>query len=298
MPPPVSACAIRVGRGRSLRRASAGARAQPASSHHSSTSAPGVQPIERLRDDRQRVGGGEGREDVAPLPAWPPASRTRTRPASSRAGEPSASRSAITRTKPRRPGLFDTASSRTARSTGRSSRSAAAGRGAGSPAARTARTSRSSTPGCPAARTAAPGRRRAARPSPNANGLPGWTATRHRSIVPDLLEREPDDVVRPDRHAARRRRSRRRSPASAAQSRASTSSSRSLAIPRSAARRRRPRRARAGPGRSRPGCPAGPSAWPAGTHLVAGREHARRAAAGGPELRRRRRPRPGRSPPA
>ena len=46
-------------------------------------------------------------------------------------------------------------------------------------------------------------RRPADRPMPNANGLPGWTATRQRSIRPIFSNAELDDVVRPDRHAAR-----------------------------------------------------------------------------------------------
>ena len=94
-------------------------------------------------------------------------------------------------------GSCDTASPRTARSTGRS-RSRAAREARGSPGGRTARTSRRSRPGCRAARRARTGGA-AAGPLgavPNANGLPGWTATRQRSIRADRLERGLDDVVR------------------------------------------------------------------------------------------------------
>ena len=37
---------------------------------------------------------------------------------------------------------------------------------------------------------------------PNASGLPGWTATRHRSMLPDRREGVLDDVVSADRHTA------------------------------------------------------------------------------------------------
>ena len=56
-------------------------------------------------------------------------------------------------------------------------------------------------PGSPNSRTGAPPPGRSA--TPNANGLPGWTATRHRSIRPIRLDGRLDHVVRADRHAAR-----------------------------------------------------------------------------------------------
>ena len=129
-----------------------------ASSHHSSTAAPAVEPIVRLRDDREarprpRAPRGRG----SPAPAAPPASRTRTRPcvvADRRARPPS--RSATTRTNARRPGLFETRLEQD-----RPIDAAAAGGPAGGPpapgsrAGRTARTSRSSRPGCRAGRTGA-----------------------------------------------------------------------------------------------------------------------------------------------
>ena len=57
---------LRVG-GRVERRV--GRRIMPRSSHHSVDLGAGRQAVVGLGDDRQRVGRGEGREDVAPLPA-------------------------------------------------------------------------------------------------------------------------------------------------------------------------------------------------------------------------------------
>ena len=184
----------------------------------------------------RRVRGGERRDHVTPLPRRPPARRTRTRPASSRTGAPSASRSATTRRKPRRPGLFETsARAGPPRSTGRRRRSgrwpaSAPDRRAG----RTARTSRSSRPGCRAGRTAASGPPSGALRGPERERLAGLDGDPPELDPADLLERGFDDVVRPDRHAARDDRSRRRR--------------------RPARRTAAPGRPRAGPPRSRASC--------------------------------------------
>ena len=137
-----------------------------------------------------------------PWPAAPPASLTRTRPRSSRIGAPSSSRSAMTRTNARRPSLLVTSSPRTARSTGRrTSRRPARRRIAGRTNSSNVTTPDTGLPGRPTMSTGGPPPGRSA--VPNANGLPGWTATRQRSIVPMVSIAAFDDVERPDRHAAR-----------------------------------------------------------------------------------------------
>ena len=121
---------------------------------------------------------------MAPLPRRARATAGRGRgPASSRAGAPSESRSAVTRRKARR---FVRGSR--PRRAGPPDRPAGAGRAAprarGSPAGRTARTSRSSTRGCPAGRRGASDRRRDASRCRTRRACPGWTATRHSPISP------------------------------------------------------------------------------------------------------------------
>ena len=140
------------------------------------------------------------------------------------------------------------------------------------------------------------GGRRRAGATPNANGLPGWTATRHRSTRPTASKAALDDVVRADRHAAgdddaRRPRS------SPARSRASTSSRSSRAIPRSS-----DRRAGGGDERPEPGSvgvgDAGRSERLArGSKLVAGGQDRDARAAGGRPRRPHPTPPPGRSRP-
>ena len=108
----------------------------------------------------------------------PPASRRRTRPSASRMGRSSTSRSATTRRNARRPGAFETGSSSVPRSVSRNSRRWPASR-------RIAGRTNSSNVTKPL--TGLPGSPNRTPPSvarPNANGLPGWTATRHRSTLP------------------------------------------------------------------------------------------------------------------
>ena len=143
-----------------------------------------------------------------------------------------ASRSATTRRNARRPGLFVTSSRRTRPVDGRSRRSS------GRPASRriAGRTNSSKVtkletglPGSPnrSVRAAVGARSH----DPEGERLAGLDRDPPQLDPADLLERRPDDVVRPDRHAARHDRSRRRRRARAAASRARTSSSRSAAIP-------------------------------------------------------------------
>ena len=194
---------------------------------------------------------------MAPLPRPPPASRTRTRP-SRVADDAARARRARRRPAGRRagPGSSTHRRARTARSDGPDEPIGAAGRpGGGSPAARTARTSTKRRDGI-AGQPEQERRRsavRAASATPNANGLPGWTATRQSSIRPisanaarttsyGPTDTPPETIDRVD------------AADSPAMSRARTSSSRSAAMPRSWAcaagllDERRP-----GPGRSRRG---------------------------------------------
>ena len=172
------------------------------------------------------------------------------------------------------PGSSTPAPRARARSTGRSSRRRVAGERAGSRGGRTARTSRSTTPGCPAGRTAAPvppsGAVGACR---TRTACPGWTATRHRSMWPTFSNASlttsygPTDTP-PDTTIASALAGQR-----GAQPRLDVLEPVHGDPERPAARRRPSRRARARPGPFASGIPAGPRSRPAGTHLVAGREH-------------------------
>ena len=131
-------------------------------------------------DDRQGIGGGERRDDVTPLPARE-VDGNAARP--SRIGAPVSSRAASTRMNARRPWLLDTGSPSTPRSTGRSrSWRPASARIAGRTNSSKVTADETGLPGRPNRRTGVPPPGRSA--VPNANGLPGWTATRQRSMRP------------------------------------------------------------------------------------------------------------------
>ena len=136
--------------------------------------------LERLRDHRERIGDGERREHVAPLPAREPHADPALLVAHRRPiGVPHGDDALVA---PAALALL-TGSSRTARSAGRWSRAWPARR------RRTGRTNSSKVtkldtglPGRPNSSTGSAVPSTSARP--NANGLPGWTATRHRFMCP------------------------------------------------------------------------------------------------------------------
>ena len=171
------------------------------SSHHSATSAPAGSARHGLGMTARASAAASAEMTWLPCPAGPREADADATPlvADRRTV---ASRSATTRTNARRPWLLVTASPRTARSTGR--RTSRRPASAGSRAGRTARRSRRTRPGCRAGRTSRTGASAAGpRRGPERERLAGLDGDPPEVDAADGLDRGLDDVVRPDRDAAR-----------------------------------------------------------------------------------------------
>ena len=141
----------------------------------------GGQRIVGLGDDRQGIGGGEGRDDVTPLPAREVDADPAPAVADRRAGLVALRLDAQERAPALAlaDGLAEDARDRPA-GAGRGGRRGA--RIAGRTKSSNVTADETGLPGRPNSRTGAPPPGRSA--IPKANGLPGWTATRQRSIRP------------------------------------------------------------------------------------------------------------------